>query len=586
MENNSKLTLKIYWHYTRKHSLQFFAVVFSVIILRILDTLVPVYLKNFFNVLSAGGEKNVVAGQLMHILFIIAIIGVTNWALWRVATLAASALESRVIFELSNYCFQYLQKHSFGFFNNNFVGSLVKRVNRFTRSYETITDRVIFNILQLVTEVFMIVIILMRVNYILGVTMIAWTVLFAIVSFIFTQYKLKYDLQRSDADTKATGLLADTITNNANVKLFNGFDREVKSMTTANNEVRRLRLFTWNLSNVFEATQGGLSVMLELGLMYLAIRMWQKGILTVGDFILIQTYVLNIVSRIWDFGRIVQHMYEDFADADEMTKILNTPHEIVDIPKAKGLSVKTGNIIFDKISFYYHNTRPVFKNFNLNISPKEKVALVGPSGAGKTTIVKLILRMYELSSGKITIDNQDIAKVTQESLWKNISMVPQDPILFHRSLMENIRYGKPVAKDREVILAAKLAHCHEFISGFPDGYNTYVGERGVKLSGGERQRVAIARAILRNAPVLVLDEATSSLDSESEHYIQDALAHLMRDKTVIVIAHRLSTIMKMDRIVVIDGGKIVEEGTHKQLLENKSGHYYKLWNFQAGGFIQ
>lgn len=586
MENNSKLTLKIYWHYTIKHSLQFFAVVFSVIILRILDTLVPVYLKNFFNVLSAGGEKNVVAGQLMHILFIIAIIGVTNWALWRVATLAASALESRVIFELSNYCFQYLQKHSFGFFNNNFVGSLVKRVNRFTRSYETITDRVIFNILQLVTEVFMIVIILMRVNYILGVTMIAWTVLFAIVSFIFTQYKLKYDLQRSDADTKATGLLADTITNNANVKLFNGFDREVKSMTTANNEVRRLRLFTWNLSNVFEATQGGLSVMLELGLMYLAIRMWQKGILTVGDFILIQTYVLNIVSRIWDFGRIVQHMYEDFADADEMTKILNTPHEIVDIPKAKGLSVKTGNIIFDKISFYYHNTRPVFKNFNLNISPKEKVALVGPSGAGKTTIVKLILRMYELSSGKITIDNQDIAKVTQESLWKNISMVPQDPILFHRSLMENIRYGKPVAKDREVILAAKLAHCHEFISGFPDGYNTYVGERGVKLSGGERQRVAIARAILRNAPVLVLDEATSSLDSESEHYIQDALAHLMRDKTVIVIAHRLSTIMKMDRIVVIDGGKIVEEGTHKQLLENKSGHYYKLWNFQAGGFIQ
>ena len=326
--------------------------------------------------------------------------------------------------------------------------------------------------------------------------------------------------------------------------------------------------------------------MLVLGLMYLAIRMWQKGILTVGDFILIQTYVLNIVSRIWDFGRIVQHMYEDFADADEMTKILNTPHEIVDIPKAKGLSVKTGNIIFDKISFYYHNTRPVFKNFNLNISPKEKVALVGPSGAGKTTIVKLILRMYELSSGKITIDNQDIAKVTQESLWKNISMVPQDPILFHRSLMENIRYGKPVAKDREVILAAKLAHCHEFISGFPDGYNTYVGERGVKLSGGERQRVAIARAILRNAPVLVLDEATSSLDSESEHYIQDALAHLMRDKTVIVIAHRLSTIMKMDRIVVIDGGKIVEEGTHKQLLENKSGHYYKLWNFQAGGFIQ
>ncbi len=211
--------------------------------------------------------------------------------------------------------------------------------------------------------------------------------------------------------------------------------------------------------------------------------------------------------------------------------------------------------------------------------------VTAPSGAGKTTVVKLLLRNHDVDGGKILIDGQDISRVTQESLWKNISLVPQDPILFHRTLLENIRYGKPEATTEEVIQAAKAAHCHEFISGFPKQYETYVGERGVKLSGGERQRVAIARAILRNSPILVLDEATSSLDSESEGLIQDALDKLMKDKTVIVIAHRLSTIAKMDRIVFIDNGEIKESGTHQDLLNVKDGQYRKLWELQACGFI-
>jgi len=214
------------------------------------------------------------------------------------------------------------------------------------------------------------------------------------------------------------------------------------------------------------------------------------------------------------------------------------------------------------------------------------IIFCAPSGAGKSTIIKLLLRQHDLMSGKIEIDGQRISRVTLESLWESISLVPQDPILFHRSLMENVRYGKPGASDKEVFEAAKLAHCHEFISQFPDQYNTYVGERGIKLSGGERQRVAIARAILRNAPILVLDEATSSLDSESERLIQDALDILMKNKTVIVIAHRLSTIMRMDRIIVVDEGEIVEEGTHTQLLKKKDGLYARLWKVQAGGFIE
>jgi ATP-binding cassette subfamily B protein len=293
-----------------------------------------------------------------------------------------------------------------------------------------------------------------------------------------------------------------------------------------------------------------------------------------------------VVNLAWDFGKIIRKIYEYLAEAEEMTVILNTPHEIVDIRGSKELVVKSGKIEFENVDFYYNKGRKIINKLNLVIKAKETVALIGSSGAGKTTLVKLLLRMHDINKGKILIDNQDISKVTQESLRENISLVSQDPILFHRSLMENIRYGKFEATDKEVMEAAKLAHCHEFISNLSQGYGTYVGERGIKLSGGERQRVSIARAILRNAPILILDEATSSLDSESENLIQNALEELMKNKTVIVIAHRLSTIKKADRIMVVDNGKISEEGSHSKLIDSKDGIYKKLWELQVGGFIQ
>ena len=559
--------------------------VFSIVVIRLLDALVPIYLKNFINVLSLGGDKNLLIPQLFRILIIIAVISFSNWVLWRVATFLASVLESRVIFDLSNYCFNYLHRHSFAFFNNNFIGSLVKRVNRFTRSYETMTDRFVFNFLQLFVEVGVIAVILFFTNRWLGVAMLGWAVFFCSVSLIFVRYKLKYDLERSEADTKATGFLADTFTNNANVKLFNGYQREVNGMSKLNDNVRRLRLFTWNLNNIFEATQGALSVCLEIGMLYLGIKLWQKGLVTIGDFVLIQSYIFALFNRFWNFGKIIRRFYEGLGDAEEMTEVLNTPHEIVDKKGAKGLNVKNSEIEFVNAKFNYNETRNILSDLSFKIKSKEKVALVGPSGAGKSTIVKLLLRMHDITSGSVLIDGQKISDVTQDSLWKNISLVPQEPILFHRSLMENIRYGKPEATDEEVINAAKLANCHNFIVGLSEGYNTFVGERGIKLSGGERQRVAIARAILRNAPILVLDEATSSLDSESEMYIQDALDKLMKDKTVIVIAHRLSTIMRMDRIIVIDEGKIIEDGKHRELIEKEGGLYKRLWEVQAGGFV-
>jgi len=585
MKNNTKKTLGYFLQFSLKYKYSGFFMLASVTAASAIAVLLPWYYKLLFDGLGADDRQGIIK-LLLYYLAIIAALSFVEWIFWRLSTFVANRFYSKVMTDLVNHCYAYLLNHSFSYFNNNFVGSLVKKVKWFGRSFEVIADRVTWNFLPLITNLVIIFIVLCFRNLWLSLMVGAWVVIFLAVNYGFATFKLKYDILRSEAETETTGYLADTITNNTTVKLFNGYKREVTGFAQISDKLRKLRRFTWDLDATFEAIQGFLMISLELGIFYAALIFWSQGKLTIGDFALIQMYLVQIFHRVWEFGRNIRHIYEALSDAAEMTAILETPHEIKDIPRAKKIQVSKGVIEFRDTTFYYHQTRPILENFNLTIRPREHVAIIGPSGAGKTTIVKLILRMYDLSSGGILIDGQDIAKVTQESLWQSVSYVPQDPILFHRPLIDNIRYGLPSATDREVIKAAKLAHCHEFISQFPDGYNTYVGERGVKLSGGERQRVAIARAILRNAPILVLDEATSSLDSESEELIQDALDKLMAGKTVIIIAHRLSTIRKMDRIIVVDEGCIIEQGSHQDLLAQNSGIYKKLWRLQAGGFIQ
>ncbi len=586
MKQYTKLTLKIFWQHAMKYKWRFLLLVIFIVLSSIAAIVIPLFYKQFFDILTAQGSAEDTRQSLIDILKWIAVLQLIQWFFWRIATFLNAKFQPQVMKDLNMTCFKYLHKHSFSFFNNNFVGSLVKRVNRFSDAFENMADNVCWFLLRLVVNITAVLIVLFNRRPELGFVMIVWIVVFLAVNWYLTKYKFTFDVQRSEAETKATGILADTITNQANVKLFNGYRREVNLFDSAVEKVRSLRQFTWNLDNIFEGVQAGLMVVLELAMFYVAIGFWQEGILTTGDFVLIQAYMLSLFDQVWNFGRTIRSIYQKMADAEEMTEILDKEHEIVDIHKAKDLIVKKGGIEFKELSFFYHQTRKVINHFELAIKPHEKIALVGSSGAGKSTIIKLLLRQHDVTAGKIMIDGQNIAKVTQDSLWESISLVPQEPILFHRTLMENIRYGKPDATDADVIKAAKLAHCHEFISGFPEQYETFVGERGIKLSGGERQRVAIARAILRNAPILVLDEATSSLDSESERFIQEALDRLMKGKTVIVIAHRLSTIMKMDRIIVMAEGSIIEEGTHKELLTNKAGIYHKLWKLQAGGFIE
>ncbi len=589
-----KDVLSAFWKGIRPKKWVLFVLVISTILVNVVTIIIPLCYKQFFDVISSGGEAATIARQLFIIIFYVLGFNGLIWILYRIATLMNNAYEPAVMANLKQQSYDHLMGHSYSFFVNNFAGSLVQKVNRFARAFERITDDFIWSLLPLAVRVVSILVVVFFINKWIDLVLLVWIVIFLSFNILFSGWKLKYDIKAAEVDSKATGYLADTITNQNNIQLFNGFDFESKGYKKITNEQAKITKLAWNLDSVIEGGQAFLGFAIEFALFYFAIKYWQQGLITIGVFVLLQAYIINIVNQLWGFTRLVRDAYQSYADSKEMVEIILLSHEIEDSPLAKELVAQKGEIEFKNLNFRFNETREALKSINLTIKQGEKVALVGPSGAGKTTLVKLLLRLYPPTSGKIFIDGQDISEATQESLRKNIAMVPQDPILFHRTLAENIAYGKinePAFTEgfglaKEIEKAAKLAHCNEFIKDLPSGMETYVGERGIKLSGGERQRVAIARAILKNAPILVLDEATSSLDSHSEMLIQDALNNLMQNRTTLVIAHRLSTIQKMDRIIVIDKGKIIEQGSHKELLENKDSLYKNLWELQAGGFLK
>ena len=576
---------KAFWKGIRPQKWSLFLMVFLVVIIHITSIVIPLFYKHFFDVITTNYDKNTIYYVLVGIIINIALLNGIIWISYRFAAFFNNAFQSGVMARLRQQAYDYLMQHSYGFFTNHFTGSLVQKVNRFGRSFERLSDNLVWNLLPLLVRVIVICVVVFFINRWIALVILIWALIFVLFNVLFSIWKIKYDLQVAQVDSRATAYLADTVTNQNTVSLFSRFAFESKGYKKVTDEQAKITRFNWNLTNFVEAGQSLLGFAIEFLLFYFTIKYWQQGLVTVGFFVLLQAYLINLMDQLWGFTRIVRDMYQAYADAKEMVEIMKLPHEIVDIPKAKELTIKNGGIEFRNLQFSFNETRKVLRDIHLVVKPGERVALIGPSGAGKTTFVKLLLRLYAPTSGHIFIDGQDIQMVTQDSLRKNISMVPQDPISFHRTLAENIAYGKPSASKKEIKKAAKLAHCDEFIKNLPYGLETFVGERGIKLSGGERQRVAIARAILKNAPILILDEATSSLDSHSEMLIQDALATLMQGRTTIVIAHRLSTIQKMDRIIVVDNGKIIEEGSHADLLAREDSLYRKLWTLQAGGFL-
>lgn len=557
-----------------------------VIIAPTADLAAPYFFKLVFDLLAAEGLKSEIATQAIILILIATGFNLLNWIMWRISDYFVRRFQAQAMGNIANECFETMHNHSYNFFTSNFSGSLVKKVNRLVRSFEGVADKLYYDLATLIVKGSVIFVVLFLLQPKLGIIMAIWTALFILFNFIYARYKWKYDIVKARADTKTTAQLADTITNSITIKLFSGLKSEVNKFSKIIGDWVKKTQKAWFMSEIANAIQHFAMVILNLIIFLIAIKLWEEGTITIGDFVLIQAYLFALFEKIWGFGRVIRDLYRSMADAEEMIEVLNTKFEIDDIKDAKKLSVVRGKIEFEKVRFSYDKSRKVINNLSLKIKSGERIALVGPSGGGKSTVTKLILRFFDIQQGKIFIDGQNIKSVTQNSLRSQISLVPQDPILFHRTLLENIKYGKQDATEQEVTAAAKLANCDDFIKKFPKQYETLVGERGIKLSGGERQRVAIARAILANNPILILDEATSSLDSHSESQIQEALQNLMKNRTTLVIAHRLSTIMKMDRIVVFQDGKIAEQGTHADLISNNSGLYKKLWDLQSGGYVK
>ncbi|MDO8557021.1 MAG: ABC transporter ATP-binding protein [Candidatus Jorgensenbacteria bacterium] len=552
---------------------------------QIINVTVPVYYKNFFDILGKSTDPGASAPMLINIIVFILILHFINQIFWQTAQYIYTLMQSAVMARLKQGAFDYMIQHSHTFFANNFSGSLVQKVGRFSRAFEVLTDSVAFNLIPLVITILGSIWITWFIAPTFSAIIAVWVVIFTIFSISFSTWKLKYDISVAEADSRTTGYLADSITNNNAISFFTGHGYESEGFRDVSNDQAKKVLFSWRLGIAVDAIQVFLITLVEFFVFYFAIKYWKAGTITVGTFVLGQAYIISLSQQLWSLSKTVRNFYQSIADSREMVNILLTKHEIEDVPNAKKLIITKGEIVFNNISFEFGKDNKVLNNLNITIKPGEKVAIIGPSGAGKTTLARLIMRLYDLTKGSISIDGQNIKNITQDSIRENISFVPQDPVLFHRTLIENIRYGRRNATDKEVKEAARLAHCNEFIENLPLKYKTFVGERGIKLSGGERQRVAIARAILKKAPILIFDEATSSLDSYSESLIQDALENLMKSCTTIVIAHRLSTIKKMDRIIAMDNGSIVEDGTHNELSNMDSGLYKKLWDLQVKGFI-
>lgn len=479
---------------------------------------------------------------------------------------------------------EYVLNGSHQFFQDNLTGRISNQITKLADNMEIILHRIFPDFLRGASVLLISFVASFSVNptffYILSI----WFICFVSFSIWMSKHLVNLSYKHAESESFAFGQLVDVVSNNSNVRIFS---RKVFELIRMDNFLdhllsafKRERGFLIILSSV----QGGMIAIMVGCSVYFLIHFYQFGLVSIGDFALILGLSMELGHMMWYTMSRVDDFNQAYGKCKRSLSALMVPLEIQDKSDAVSLKCNQGQIRFDKVKFHYKGMEALFQQQSIDIKAGQKVGLVGYSGGGKSTFVNLILRLYDVTEGAIFIDDQDIRNITQDSLRENIAMIPQDPFLFHRSLMDNIRYGRMNARDEEVIEAAQKAHADEFITKLPQGYHSLVGERGVKLSGGQRQRIAIARAILKNAPILILDEATSQLDSVTEHLIQDSLWELMQGKTTIVVAHRLSTLLHMDRILVFDKGKIVEDGTHSELL-SKGGLYKKLWDAQVGGFL-
>lgn len=515
-----------------------------------------------------------------------------------IALIAGARLFMSFLFRVSSYsrlnampfvkkaitekAYSYALGHSYTFFQNNFSGEVSKRVNSLQDHFEALSNKFHYGISWRIAAITLNTIMLFTVSIYLGLATISLMLVLIPIARHATKAISKLSENYSFLKNNTFGFIADGINNVVSLFLFASRKKELDISSEKLQETAKADAKVQRRSHYFYMIMDVLFFLYIFSSMVILVYLKMQGLVSAGDFSFVLTMSMHILGTVFVLINETPGVISSWSELKETFKTFKKPHEMVDHENAIDLKFNSGEIRFDDVTFGYEHNLAIFNKFRLNIAPGEKVGLVGHSGAGKSSLVSLLLRYFDVNSGSITIANEDIRYVTQDSLREHISVIPQDPLLFHRTLLENIRYGKPEASLAEVIEVSKKAHIHEFINSLPEQYDTEVGERGIKLSGGQRQRIAIARAMLKNAPILILDEATSSLDSQTEQKIQESLHHLIADKniTVIAIAHRLSTLKNMSRIIVLNKGQITQEGTHDDLLE-KGGLYKELWESQV-----
>ncbi len=547
-------------------------------------TIAPIFVSQLLTNIANGTASSSNSTGLLISYAIILFVG--DVVMIRLTIAMAFISESKMQATVLGQVFKHLTTKSLGFHSNKMSGGIVSDTNKLNGSIERFWDTVIFTAIPIVTTIISVCVAL---GFIMWQFAIALAILSIIVIFVIIRAQIvtaPVSQQVAEKSSAMTAYFADAISNISAVKAFAKEKSELGRYQELINDWRKSMFVEMKKVLIITGSFGTLMTIMNLCAFGAAILATEYHIASIGAIYLVVSYTFNVVSQLWSVSNATRNYIRIIGDAGPMINTLDEEIELKDPKNPKKLSVNKGIIEFKNISFTHKDTtKPLFDNFSLTVKAGEHIGLVGRSGSGKTSLTKLVLRFSDIDNGKILIDNQDITKVTQEDLHESIAYVPQEPMLFHRSLKENIAYGNPKATDTEIENATNQANALEFIKSLPTGFDTTVGERGVKLSGGQRQRIAIARAILKDAPILLLDEATSALDSENEQLIQEALWKLMKGRTSIVIAHRLSTIAKLDRIIVLDDGKIVEQGSHNELLAN-NGVYAKLWSHQSGGFIE
>ncbi len=559
-------------------------VVFSILVVMVASVIAqsqPLFYKWIIEAVEADNSNQALWLGVLYpgVLFVESI-------LWRLSGWLGMKWTTHIKKYSSDVLMTYTLKHGHTFFSNRFAGSILTKVGNVVGGMETFVHDLLWSILGMVIGILVTIYFLFTVSTKVAWLFLALIVFLVIVNRILMIPKQKLSRKQAALGSKLRGSIADMLSNASVIQQFTGHDSEYKSMDSLGTDWRYSHEVSWVYSEKVQLLNSFILFLFFSGMMYLLVLDWSAGILSVAEFVFVLALVSSLSGRLVFVGRIMTNTARIIGEVEEGLGEVLVPYEIVDVPQASPLQIVSGGaIVWKDVNFNFEsNPAAIFSQFNLHIAPGQRVGLVGASGAGKSTFVSLLLRQHDVTGGVIMIDGQNIAAVTQDSLRSAIAVVPQEPALFHRTIRENIIYGKPNATQEEIVAVAKKAHAHEFIMSLPEGYETMVGERGVKLSGGQKQRVAIARAMLKDAPILILDEATSALDSESEVEIQKALHILMSGKTVIAVAHRLSTLREMDRIIVLEQGKIIEDGTH-ETLKGAGGTYARLWSHQAGGFI-